>query len=206
MEPTQGSGQLGQGAGREGAGREGEPRQAGQAGQHESKSKRTAREIAHQVESQMQLWQRAQWQRGGGGAPVTDQELEAAETVTLTRTEMFDLLLAGFAVADWALEDRAEAEPAVPRWCTVCGKRGEDLRRADLHAICCPVGLWLHVVEVMEKMTGGGLLAGLAAHAASEARTSEEAAVRQEIKSAQAAERARRWDSAMRSGECEGEE
>lgn len=175
--------------------------------------KRSPQEIARAVAAKAEEWERleraSRQQRGmtPPAPPPTDDELNLSElaaqadTITIARADLYDLLLAGFALTDSALEERPE-KGAAPRWCTACGKRGEDMRRADLHLLSCAVGLWLHTVETLEKVAGdrGGVLAAMAERSAAGVRMAEEwaagQAAAQEERDRRGREAAERWERA----------
>ncbi len=81
--------------------------------------------------------------------PPHPQILDLLNPDPLDRNELDNLLMAGDALVEWALEerdrrkgDRTEETTGTPSWCLVCGRRAADSRNWREHGVGCPVGLW----------------------------------------------------------------
>jgi hypothetical protein len=132
-------------------------------------AKRDPKEIAQAVRRKVEQWERTE--RGatrgegegeqtgrpfGGLLPDLAADLAAVppwdrppDFSSLTPDRLTDLLLAGWMMADWLLEEReldgqTAGRPAGrPGWCLLCGRRGPDMRQAGFHATGCAVRMWI---------------------------------------------------------------
>ena len=101
--------------------------------------------------------------------PPWDQPIPAKVMVDSGR--LGDLLLAGWLMVEWLLEERGEAvdegggkavenssaTSGRPRWCLLCGSRSADARLAENHLTpegdLCPVARWVRGAKGIEVET-----------------------------------------------------